>query len=49
MRYLSIFFAFGFETYLLNQAVDGMALAGAAVIVVGCVISVLTQGAKGGE
>lgn len=48
MRYLSIFFAFGFEAFLLHQEVDGLALLGAAVIVAGCVLSVLTQGAKGG-
>ncbi|GAB5031749.1 Hypothetical protein NocV09_00700170 [Nannochloropsis oceanica] len=48
MRYLSIFFAFGFEAFLLHHEVDGLALLGAAVIVAGCVLSVLTQGAKGG-
>ncbi len=35
MRYLNILFAFAFETYLLHEQVNALAIGGAFVIVVG--------------
>ena len=39
--------AFVFESFLFHQRVDPLAVAGAAVIVAGCVASILAQGARG--